>query len=374
MLKCKNSVLFVAIIALSTVVADAQVTFNYDATRVSSIKVNETEILTGGGVYLVGSKTGVDNPTTNYTTVGSNGTAMTNSGPPFKLTFWKKSDTTLGFKAEVGPVAGPIDTLSLPFDFNKQQISKFAFNGGSYYLNASNTGTPYTSGNYVAHSTIPAIYPIYQNGVLLGHSGVATTRQPTTWGAVDGTLASVRINVINHSHYRSMGFFNHFGTNNAEIQFGKFVTGEKATVEGELVVIAKASSGWTYQAESQMSHQIGRLETDSWSVRVGDTVNRYMCYGPYTTSISPGTRSATFRLMLDNTTADNNKILTLDVFDVASGRVLASRGVTRREFSAGPFRFQDFVLNFTAATGQRLEFRTFWHGGSYARQDFVKVK
>lgn len=369
-----NWILFAVIVALSGVPALAQVDFDFDSTRVKHILVNGTDILTGGGIYLVGSKTGLDDPTSNYTTVGSNGRAMTNSGPPYKLTFWKKSDTILGFKAEVGPVVGTVETLSLPFDFNKQQITKFAFNGNRYFLNGSSSGTSYTSGNFVAHSAIPAIFPIRQNGVLLGYSGVAATKAVTTWGAVDGALATVRISVLSHSHYRSMGFFNHFGTNNAEIQFGKFAAGEKASVEGEVIVTPKGSSGWTFQAESQLSHHIGRKDADGWSARVGDPVNSYMCFGPYATSISPGNRSATFRLMLDNTTANNNRILTVDVFDSATGRVLASRRITRKEFRTGPFRYQDFVLNFRAASGQRLEFRTLWHGGAYVRQDLVTIK
>ena len=301
MLKFKHSILFATLVCLAAASAHAQIAFKYDATRVSSIQANGVELLTGGGVYLVGSKDGTDNPTSNYSSVGSNGTAMTNSGPPFKLTFWVKSSNTLGFKAEVGPVTGAVKTISLPFDFNKQQIAKFAFNGSRYYLNASSTSTGYTSGTYVAHSAIPAIYPIYKDGVLLGYSGIAATKQVTSWGAVDGSVASVQVNVLSHSHYSSMGFFNHFGTNNLELQFGSFTASQNATVEGEIVVTAKSASGFTFQAETQLSHEIGRADADGWSVRVGDTVNRFMNYGPYTTSISQGSRSATFRLMLDNT-------------------------------------------------------------------------
>jgi hypothetical protein len=262
----------------------------------------------------------------------------------------------------------------MPFDFNKGQITAFAFNGNRYYVNNSSSGTTYLPGSNVAHSAIPAIYPIYENGMLLGYAGTAATKQPTSWGIVQGSLASVQVNILNSTHYRSMGFFNHFGTNNLELQFGSFLVGERATVEGELVVTPKAFTGLTFQAESQLSHQIGRRDGDGWSVRIGDTANRHMCFGPYTTSVAAGSRSATFRLMLDNTTANNNQILSLDVFDSASGRVLARRDIRRRDFISGPMRYQDFVLPFTAASGQRLEFRTFWHGGSYVRQDFVSVK
>jgi hypothetical protein len=171
-----------------------------------------------------------------------------------------------------------------------------------------------------------------------------------------------------------MAFHNHFGTDNLELSFGSFNKGERASVEGEIIVTPTAApTSWTFQAESDLAHQIGRRDAEGWSVRVGDTANRYMSYGPYTTAIRPGNRTATFRLMLDNVTADNNRILTLDVYDAASGRVLASRSLTRKQFSRA-FQYQNFDVSFTAAAGQRLEFRTFWHGGSYVRQDYVQVR
>ena len=47
--------------------------------------------------------------------------------------------------------------------------------------------------------------------------------------------------------------------------------------------------------------------------------------------------------------------------------------VTRRMFDA-PFAYKNFTLNFKSAAGHRLEFRTFWYGGSYVRQDYVQVQ
>ena len=37
-------------------------------------------------------------------------------------------------------------------------------------------------------------------------------------------------------------------------------------------------------------------------------------------------------------------------------------------------RYQDFKLGFSAEAWQRLEFRTYWHGGAYVRQDCVVVE
>jgi len=136
---------------------------------------------------------------------------------------------------------------------------------------------------------------------------------------------------------------------------------------------ADETTVYIFQAESHSHHSIGRREADGWSVRVGDSINRHMNYGPYSRIVNPGTRTATYRLMLDNTTADNNRILLLDVYDAATGRTLASRTLTRRQFTA-PFQYQDFDIVFTAVAGQQLEFRTYWYGGSYVRQDYTKVR
>jgi len=355
--------------------AKAQVSFGYDSTRVYSIRVNGFEILTGGGVYLIGSQSGNDNPTTNYSSVDSNGRVMTNGGPSFRLSFWVKGPNVLGFIAEVGPVSVlPIAEMNMAFDFHKQLFSTFAFSGNRYYLNRSTSPINYPSGSQVNYSSIPQIHKIFQNGVLLGMAGEANTKAATQWGAATGSLATIRVNVFSATRYRSMDFTNHFGTNNIALGFRTLNVGETARVEGEIVVTPRqGTNSWTFQAETDLSHQIGRREGDGWSVNVLDTPGRYITYGPYTTVITPGSRTATFRLMLDNVTADNNRILTIDVFDAATGSIRAIRNITRRQFTSA-FQYQDFDLSFTASAGQRLEFRTFWHGGSYVRQDYVRVR
>jgi hypothetical protein len=98
-----------------------------------------------------------------------------------------------------------------------------------------------------------------------------------------------------------------------------------------------------------------------------------MSYGPYTSAVRSGRRTATFRLMVDNVGADNNRLLTIEVFDAETGKRLAARDVRRRAF-ARPFAYQAFDVGFTAVSGHRLEFRTYWHGGSYVRQDNVTIK
>lgn len=368
--------------------AQADVSFGYEPTRIHTIAVNGVNLLnptrTGGGVYLIGSKSGNDDPSSNYISVGTNGSLMTNGGPTYRLKFWQKNATTLGFQAEVGPISssqvnpatGKLARISLPFDFRKEVFSQFAFNGSKYYLNNSASGTNYASGSQVNYTSIPTPFPIRQNpgGPIIGYTGVAITKQATSWGELTGPLATLRVNVLNSTNYRTMEFYNHFGTNNIELQFGPLAIGQRASVDGEIIVIQRqAPNSWIFQAETHLSHGIGQRDGDGWSVRVGNTPGQYMSYGPYTTSITQGNRTATFRLMVDNNTAINNRILTIEVFDANTGRRVADRNIARREFT-GAMQYQDFNLNFPATSGQRLEFRTFWHGGSYVRQDYVSVR
>ena len=77
--------------------------------------------------------------------------------------------------------------------------------------------------------------------------------------------------------------------------------------------------------------------------------------------------------MLDNVTADNLRILTIEVFDSATGRTLNSDNITRRMFDTGAFHYKEFNLHFDAKPGQCLEFRTFYWGNSYVRQDSTTV-
>jgi hypothetical protein len=127
----------------------------------------------------------------------------------------------------------------------------------------------------------------------------------------------------------------------------------------------------TFQAESLLT-QVGRREADGMATRVQDG-RGYLTYGPYTTAVRPGQRTATFRLMIDNSTVNNDMVLTIDVFDAATGqRVVPARDLRRRDFHRA-MTYQEFTIGFTAAEGQNLEIRVYSHGRAYVRQDFVRV-
>jgi hypothetical protein len=357
----------------------AQVKFTFDGTRVSNITVNGQSILGDpvktGGIYLIGSLTGADNSGVSVSSVGASGGYLRPDSPsiprpPYRLVFTRVSEQRLHFYAQVGPMPAEFTTVSMPFDFGKLLVNSFSFNGTEYYLECSESNGR-RSGSGATYSSIRPACVIPNTGG--GMVGVARTRRPTTWGEVRGALATVRVNVLRSSHYQSMEFYNHFGTNNLELGFGRMQPGELAFVEGEVIVTPNATPVLTFQAESDFYHQVGRPDGDGWSVNVSDSPKRYMGYGPYTTAVPSGNRTATFRLLLDNVSADNNLILTVDVFNSTTGAVLARRDIRRSEF-ARAFSYQDFSLAFTAPAGHTLEFRTFWHGSSYVRQDKVVIQ
>lgn len=132
---------------------------------------------------------------------------------------------------------------------------------------------------------------------------------------------------------------------------------------------------WLFQAETQLQHQIGRRDAEGWSANTAQDGAGYLSYGPYTTSISVGGRSATWRLLIDNNTANNGSdtVGTLDVYDANAGRVLATRSLLRRDFGSAN-AYQLFTLTFTGQAGQRLEFRVHWTDRAYMRQDYVVIR
>jgi len=128
-----------------------------------------------------------------------------------------------------------------------------------------------------------------------------------------------------------------------------------------------------YVADSSFGHLTGRPdEYGCWSANTDQDAAGYLVYGPYTTAVSPGVNAASFQLMIDNTTADNLVVATIDVFDATTGIQLASKDITRTEF-ASPYAYKSFTLNFTAQANHRMEFRTFWYDRAYMRQSSVDV-
>jgi hypothetical protein len=121
-------------------------------------------------------------------------------------------------------------------------------------------------------------------------------------------------------------------------------------------------------ASTELFHNVGRVDGTGWSANVLDRRGDYLVFGPYAQYPS-GT--AVFNLALDNVTNDNLTIATLEVYNASTGRVLATRPVTRKMLAA-PFQPQVFELPFTNSTGV-LEFRVLYHGDSYMKVHSISI-
>jgi hypothetical protein len=128
---------------------------------------------------------------------------------------------------------------------------------------------------------------------------------------------------------------------------------------------------WVYQSESSPNHATGHAESDGWSATPSVDQPNFLVYGPYATNITAGQNSAKFRLMIDQHTGPNDLVAAIEI--VAGSQLLARRQIYRNDFYAGDHAYQDFTLTFTSQAGQSLEFRTYWYGAAYIKEDFVEI-
>lgn len=118
-------------------------------------------------------------------------------------------------------------------------------------------------------------------------------------------------------------------------------------------------------------HQIGRSDSGGWSVNVVNDSPGYMVYGPYASNIEVGDNIAVFKMLIDNNSADNSNIVTLEVNDASTSTVLASRTLPRSAWKAtNTYEYFDLPYNMPAA-GHSIEFRIYWHNGAYVRAGLV---
>ncbi|MBI5511234.1 MAG: hypothetical protein HY903_20935 [Deltaproteobacteria bacterium] len=135
------------------------------------------------------------------------------------------------------------------------------------------------------------------------------------------------------------------------------------------------SGSLVFEAEGAgMGHVVGRAESGGWAAATALDAPGHMLFGPYTTAVTVGHHTATFRLLVDNNTADNLRVVRLEVYDYTANRMLgATRDVHRRDLSAA-FQYQDFAVGFDVPTaGHQLEFRVYWDDTSYVKVDKVSV-
>lgn len=333
---------------------------------VSQIYADGKALLTGCGLGFIGSATGEDN-FNNITTCNHNNggimfpfTQAQTPNLPFKLQFVQDGldPSKLLFGGEIGPSAYNFATVSMPMDAQKDVFQYYRFAGSPLY---KYTDIPFA---YYVPGTNKPVY-------------VANAGGGQVWGEIISPDYTIRVTLTGTTKPMNLFFVNHPDTRNVEFSFGPVNIDYQANVTGYIQVTKTDPSilpALTFQTEESTYHQIGRQDGDGWSVNVAsDAAGQYLNYGPYTTAVSAGNHSATFTVMADNVSADNNALIVLEVNDATTGTVLASRQVRRGEFTAA-FTYNDFSVPFVSPAGHTLEFRTRWIGGSYIKQDKVTVR
>jgi hypothetical protein len=156
------------------------------------------------------------------------------------------------------------------------------------------------------------------------------------------------------------------------------IAGGQSTSEGRRRLTLHAAGpgpvvrGQTLDAESMLAHGVGRLDGDGWQAATGPDVAGHLAYGPYATDWGGGSAQAAFHLLVDNNTAANDVVVTLEINDATADRVLASRPVRRHELRAA-HTYQRFTVDvdLTGRAGHRMETRVFWHDVSFVKLDKV---
>ena len=116
------------------------------------------------------------------------------------------------------------------------------------------------------------------------------------------------------------------------------------------------------------------MKADGWSAATAADAAGHLAFGPYATDWGALFATAVFRLQVDNNSADNLTVVTLDLYDATAGEIVALREVTRQQFNqAGTY--QDFTVtaDLTGRAGHTMETRVYWHDIAYTKLDRVVV-
>ncbi|MBJ94666.1 MAG: hypothetical protein CMP23_09380, partial [Rickettsiales bacterium] len=129
---------------------------------------------------------------------------------------------------------------------------------------------------------------------------------------------------------------------------------------------------WSWNTATDLLHAIGHNDSGGWAATTAADNAGYMAYGPYVSSLPAGPMTVSFELLVDNNSADNLPVVSLDVFDATAGAIVAQQDILRSEFAA-PWQLQTFNLEYTQQASHVMEFRTFYYDVSFVRQAEVGV-
>jgi hypothetical protein len=120
---------------------------------------------------------------------------------------------------------------------------------------------------------------------------------------------------------------------------------------------------------SETFHKVGKLDGDGWSASIAQDNAGYLAHGPYAINIPSGKIAVTYRMMSDSITS-SQKVVTIDVYDANSQKVLGTRDILCKEFYKSR-AYQDFTISVDNPANSRLEFRVYWYDISYVKIDKI---
>jgi len=146
---------------------------------------------------------------------------------------------------------------------------------------------------------------------------------------------------------------------------------------GHIQKTATVVHHWKFNAVDDLQHRIGEPLSDRWIAWFNDPP-AHMCYGPYTTSITPGSKVVNYQLffMVQDPPFHypDDKAVSIDIYDATNGLVVDGRRIYFRE---GVENYGDdyrtFTLNYDQIDGHEMEFRTYFHGTGQVSQKNVTV-
>lgn len=121
---------------------------------------------------------------------------------------------------------------------------------------------------------------------------------------------------------------------------------------------------------------MGRAAGGSGSVAIFTVATEagHLAYGPYASNWGALFAAAEFCLQVDDNTADNNTVVTLDLYDATDDEILVLREVRRQEFGqASTYQAFEVTADLTGRKGHTLESRVYWHDVAYIKLDRVVV-
>jgi hypothetical protein len=171
-----------------------------------------------------------------------------------------------------------------------------------------------------------------------------------------------------------LGFFNDSASNVLEFRVGWLGMGTVEVFHVDVVGSPDVIGTYTM---AQMYHQRGRASGADWSVSNAMDTAGYISFGPYQRFPYVHKLTALFKLMVDNNVLDNSDVVRIEVRSYDTGAVLATRTITRKEFSA-PNVYNYFPLQFYqdgpyGQVGTQLEFRSYWYARGNMWQSTVTV-